>query len=143
MANILIIGAGAIGTAFSFPCSDNNHSVSVIGTHLENNFIDEINQKKIHHTLKCNVPKNVKFLKHDKLAQEINKKIDLIAVAVSSKGIDWVSLELSKVMRIKIPILILTKGLAINDNNYEVLAHRMERLLKKNGVKATTNKIKE
>ena len=135
MANILILGAGSMGTAFSFPCSDNNHAVSIIGTHLENDFIDQINSKNKHPLLNCNVPKNVKFLKHDKLAEEINKKIDLIAVAVSSKGIDWVSLELSKVMKIKTPILILTKGLAIYDNNYEVLAHKMERLLKKNGVK--------
>ena len=40
MSKILILGAGSMGTAFSFPCSDNNHSVSVVGTHLENNFID-------------------------------------------------------------------------------------------------------
>ena len=33
--------------------------------------------------------------------------------------------------------MILTKGLAINNNNYEVLAHKMERLLKKNGIKKT------
>ena len=46
MANILILGAGSMGTAFSFPCSDNNHVVSIIGTHLENNFIDKINSKK-------------------------------------------------------------------------------------------------
>ena len=32
MANILILGAGSMGTAFSFPCSDNNHSVSIVGT---------------------------------------------------------------------------------------------------------------
>ena len=43
MANIIIIGAGSMGTAFSFPCSDNGHSVSIIGTHLENDFIDKIN----------------------------------------------------------------------------------------------------
>ena len=45
MANILILGAGSMGTAFSFPCSDNNHAVSIIGTHLENDFIDQINFK--------------------------------------------------------------------------------------------------
>ena len=28
MANILILGAGSMGTAFSFSCSDNNHLVS-------------------------------------------------------------------------------------------------------------------
>ena len=137
MANILIFGAGSMGTAFSFPCTDKNHSVTIIGTHLENNFIDQINSKKIHPTLQCTIPKNVKFFKFDKLREEINNKVDLIVVAVISKGIEWVSTELSKVLKSKIPILILTKGLAINNNNYEVLAHKMDRLLKKNGIKET------
>ena len=131
MAKILILGAGSMGTAFSFPCSDKNHSVAIIGTHLENSFIDKINSKKTYPSLECDVPKNVKFLKSEKLAEEINKKVDLIVVAVSSKGIDWVSAELSKVIKNKIPILILTKGLAINNNKYEVLVHKMRRLLKK------------
>ena len=138
MAKILILGAGAIGTAFSFPCSDKNHLVTIIGTHLDNNFIDQINSKdKTHPILQCIVPKNVRFLKFEKLGEEINNKIDLIVVAVSSKGIEWTSVELSKVLKEKIPILILTKGLAINNNKYEVLAHKMERLLKKNGIKET------
>ena len=137
MANILIFGAGSMGTAFSYPCSDKNHSVVIIGKHLENNFIEEINSKKIHPTLQCDVPKNVKFLKFDKLGEEINNEVDLIAVAVTSKGIEWASTELSKVLKSKIPILILTKGLSINNNNYEVLAHQMNRLLKKNGIKET------
>ena len=135
MANILILGAGSIGTAFSYPCSDNKHNVSVIGTHLENKFIDQINSEKIHPTLNCKVPKDVKFLKFEKIQEEINKKIDLIIVAVISKGIEWASIELSKVLKNNIPILLLTKGLAINNDNYEVLAHKMERLLKKNGIK--------
>ena len=46
MANILVLGAGSMGTAFSFPCSDNGHLVSIVGTHLENDFIDKINSKK-------------------------------------------------------------------------------------------------
>ena len=137
MANILILGAGSMGTAFSFPCSDNNHSVSIIGTHLENDFIDQINSKKNHPVLNCNIPEGIKFLKFEKLGDEINKKVDLIVVAVISKGIEWASIELSKVLKINIPILILTKGLGINNNNYEVLAHKMERLLKKNGIKET------
>ena len=46
MAKIIILGAGSMGTAFSYPCSDNNHDVTIIGTHLEDNFIDLINSKK-------------------------------------------------------------------------------------------------
>ena len=135
MANILILGAGSMGTAFSYPCSDNSHSVSIIGTHLENDFIDQINSKKKHPVLDCNIPKNVNFFKIKKLQEEVNKKVDLIVVAVIAKGIEWASLQLSKVLKKNIPILILTKGLSIHNNEYEVLAHKMERILKKNGVK--------
>ena len=137
MANILILGAGSMGTAFSFPCSDKNHFVTIIGTHLENDFIDLINSKKIHPALECDVPKNVKFLKFEKLAEEIKKKVDLIVVAVSSKGIEWVATELSKVLTSNNAILILTKGLAIKNQKYEILAHKLDRLLKENGIKET------
>ena len=137
MAKILILGAGSMGTAFSFPCSDNGHSVSIVGTHLENDFIDQIKSSKKHPALNCEISKNVTFCKFEELQDEINKKIDLVVVAVISKGIEWASVELSKVIKNNVPILILTKGLSINDNNYEVLAHKMERLLKKNGIKET------
>ena len=137
MANILILGAGSMGTAFSFPCSDNNNEITIVGTHLENDFVDEINSTRKHPTLNCEVSKTIKFSKFEKLGEEISKEIDLVVVAVISKGIEWASRELSKVLRNNIPILILTKGLAINNNNYEILAHKMERLLKKNGIKET------
>ena len=137
MSNILIIGAGSMGTAFSFPCSDNGHSVSIVGTHLENDFIDQIKSSKKHPILNCEISKNVTFSKFEKLQEEINKKIDLLVVAVVSKGIEWASVELSKVIKNNVPILILTKGLSVDNDNYEVLAHKMERLLKKNGIKET------
>ena len=71
MANILIFGAGSMGTAFSFVCSDNNHSVSIIGTHLENDFIDQINSSRKHPVLDCEIPKDVKFLKFEKFKEEV------------------------------------------------------------------------
>ena len=129
MANILILGAGTMGTAFSFPCSDKKNSVKVIGTYLEDDFIDKINETKTHPTLMCGLPENVKFLKFEKLSEEINKPVDLIVIAVIAKGIEWASLQLSKILKKNIPILILTKGLAINNNKYEVLAQNMERLV--------------
>ena len=52
-----------MGTAFAYPCSDNNHNVSVIGTHLEKDFIGQINSSKKHPTLDCDIPKNTKFFK--------------------------------------------------------------------------------
>ena len=78
MASILILGAGSMGTAFSFPCSDNNHEVTIVGTHLENDFIDQIKSSRKHPVLNCEVPKSVKFSKFEKLGEEINNKVDLI-----------------------------------------------------------------
>ena len=137
MSNILILGAGSMGTAFSFPLSDNNHSVSVVGTYLENNFIDIINSQKIHPALGCKIPNQVKFIKFNNLSIELSKKVDLVVIAVISKGIEWASKELAKKLKKNIPILILTKGLSIYGNKYEVLAHKVDRLLKKNGVGKT------
>ena len=97
MANILILGAGSMGTAFSYPCSDNKHSVCIVGTHLENNFIDQINSSKKHPTLNCEIPKGVRFLKFEMFLKEVDKA-DLIVVAVASKGIEWASVEISKVL---------------------------------------------
>ena len=36
MKKIVIIGAGAMGSAFTVPCVDNDNDVTLIGTHLEN-----------------------------------------------------------------------------------------------------------
>ena len=41
MQKIIIIGAGAMGTAFAYPCVDNKHDVSIVGTHLEDKTIEE------------------------------------------------------------------------------------------------------
>ena len=93
MANILILGAGSIGTAFSFPCSDKNNSVTIIGTHLENNFIDQINSKRIHPVLKCNVPKNVQFLKFNKLSENNKEKAKEIVDEICKKLLTNVIIE--------------------------------------------------
>jgi len=137
MANIVILGAGSMGTAFSVPCSDNNHNITIIGTHLENEFIDKVISLKKHPPLDCKIPKNVSYKKYESFKESINDNVDLIVVAVSSKGIEWATHSLSKVLNASIPILVLTKGLAINNNDYEVLAHKMERLFKKNGITET------
>jgi glycerol-3-phosphate dehydrogenase (NAD(P)+) len=46
MSKIIIIGAGAMGSAFALPCLDNNHDINIVGTHLEDEFIDNLKKKK-------------------------------------------------------------------------------------------------
>ena len=135
MAKILILGAGSMSTAFAFPCSDNNHEVSIVGTHLEDNFIDIIkSNKNVHPVLKSRIPNNVKLYKFNSF-HDLLKKADLIVIGVSSKGIHWASEQLIKIKSNQ-QILILTKGLYVNKKNrYEVYPDTVKNFLIKKGIK--------
>jgi len=136
MAKILILGAGSMSSAFAFPCSDNNHEVSIVGTHLEDNFIDIIkSNKNVHPALKSRIPNNVKLYKFNSF-HDLLKKADLIVIGVSSKGIHWASEQLTKIKNNQ-QILILTKGLNVNKKNrYEVYPDTVKNFLLKNGIKS-------
>ena len=138
MSKIVIIGAGAMGTAFAYPCLDNNHDINIIGTHLENEFIDSISaNKRLHPGLNINIPLGINLIKFEKFDTLFNSNIDLIVLGISSKGIEWVADQLYRVYKDKkIPnLLMLTKGLSIYNNNYELLIDKLERLLFDKGIK--------
>ena len=126
MSKILIIGAGAMGSAFSFPCIDNGHQVNIVGSPLEDTVINGLSKNNFHHGLNCNLEKNIKFLKVDKLQEQLKIKPDLIVIGVNSKGIDWISKELESANNLKIPLLLLTKGLNIQNNKFTILTDRFK-----------------
>ena len=136
MSKILIIGAGAMGTAFAVPCSDNDHEVSVLGTHLEDDVIKKIKDTYIHPTLKTKLSNKINFFFFNDNKKIINTEFDLIVLGISSKGIEWASEQLSKIYKNKnIPnLLMLTKGLSIYNNNYELLVDKLKRLLLSKGI---------
>ena len=137
MSKIVIIGAGAMGSAFALPCLDNNHDVSIVGTHLENDFIDNLKKNdNFHPGLNIKIDKNIKIHKFEKFSTLLNSEIDLIVLGISSKGIEWVSEEMSKIFKDKqIPnILMLTKGLSIHNNTYELLIDKLKRLMANKGI---------
>lgn len=137
MKKIVIIGAGSMGTAFAYPCYDNKFEVNIVGTHLENNSIDELNKSHFHLGLNQEVIKSIKFFKHDSINDVFENKPDLVVIGVNSKGINWISEELNKVSKNKeLPdLLMLTKGLSINGKKYELLVNKLKRLLLEKGIK--------
>ena len=114
MKKILIIGGGAMGSAFSIPCIDNNHKVFITEPYSQR-FIKNLSSKnKFHSALKINLPKKLKFKKYsNKLFYE---KYDLIVIALSLTGINFIANELKK-FKVKSPILVLTKGLKYEKQN--------------------------
>ena len=135
MKKIVIIGAGAMGSAFSVPCADNSNEVFLIGSFLEDKVIDEIkNSNNFHPILKSQLPKNIKVLKFSEFDKDIKNNIDLLVVGLSSKGIEWIGNEISKFYKSTIDILLLTKGLALIENKFKTLAEKLDNLLKERGI---------
>ena len=62
--------------------------------------------------------------------------VDLVVLGISSKGIEWVSEQLNSVAKDKrLPnILMLTKGLSVYENRYELLVDKLKRLLNLKGI---------
>ena len=76
MKKILIIGAGAMGSAFSLPCIENNNHVSIVGTHLEKKFIKNLIKNYYHKTLKSYIPRKVKIQDYQNLIDELRNRPD-------------------------------------------------------------------
>ena len=125
-----------MGSAFAVPCVENNNDVTIVGTYLEDDLIDNINfNKRVHPALKTQLPIEIKFERFEKLLPILQKDIDLIVVGVSSVGIEWLVEQISKRYRENLPIVLLTKGLSIFDNKLSTLSDKIKKLLKKEGYK--------
>ena len=138
MSKIVIIGAGAMGSAFALPCLDNNHDINLVGTHLENDFIDQLKKNNhLHPGLNTLLPQEIKIFKYEKFDELLKSNVDLIVLGISSKGIEWVADQLSKLYKDnRMPkLLMLTKGLSVHNNQYELLVDKLERLLTERGIK--------
>ena len=118
MKNILVIGGGAMGSAFTIPCIENKNKVTITEPYSKSFIRDLSSKKKYHSSLKIKMPKNLIFKKYSKELFEEN--YDLIVIALSLSGINFIGQELKK-YEVKSPILLLTKGLKYEKNSKKIL----------------------
>jgi len=118
MKKILIIGAGSMGAAFTVPCLDNNHKVTLSEPYNFKLVKKISSKKKFHPSLKLHLPK--KLIVKNFSSDLLNQKWDLIVIAVSSIGIDLVRENL-KYLKFNTPILILTKGLKFDKSSKKII----------------------
>ena len=126
-----------MGSAFSIPCLDNKNKV-IITEPYSKVFIKDLSSKnKFHSALKIKLPKKLNFRRFSK--DLLKKKFDLIVIALSLSGIDFIGKEL-KNLKIKTPILVLTKGLKYEKKNNKILT--ISEQLKKNYNKMNISVLK-
>ena len=134
MKKIIIIGAGAMGSAFAVPCLENQNEVTLVGTHLEDDLINKIKlNNNFHPALNIELPSKLKVEKFEKLQSILEEGVDIMVAGVSSVGIEWFVKQITKSYKKNLPIILLTKGLAIEGNELITLSDKIKKLLKDEG----------
>ena len=118
MKNILVIGGGAMGSAFTIPCLENNNKVTITEPYSKNFIKDLSSNNKFHSSLKINLPKKLKYKKFSN--ELLKQKFDLIVIALSLAGIDFIGKYLRD-SKTKAKILVLTKGLKYEKKRKKLL----------------------
>jgi hypothetical protein len=128
MANIVVLGAGVMGSAFTMPLADNGHRVKLVGTHLDADIIEEIHETRVHPRLGSQLRAVVTPYTYDRLGEAL-QGVDLVVIGVNSLGIDWAGEMLRDTLPAGTPLLFLTKGLSGEGDRLELLPHRLRRHL--------------
>ena len=131
MKKILVIGGGAMGSAFTIPCLENKNDVTITEPYSKRFIKDLSSKKKFHSALKLKLPRKLKFRKFTN--DLLMEKFDLLVIALSLPGIDFIGKKL-KEKNIKTPILVLTKGLKYISKKKKILTIS-EDLKRNSGVK--------
>jgi len=120
MTTFTVVGAGMMGSALCVPLADRGHDVRLVGTHLDEEIIAEL--KGSHSHPKLGVELHEAIVPHS--IDELDTAMDgaeIIALGVSSAGIDWATERIAPYARADRPIFMITKGLSWDGERLRVL----------------------
>ncbi len=129
MPEIAILGAGLMGSAMAVPATAAGNTVTLVGTHLDREAVESIAATGRHPRLGLAMPAGVVARPHDQFAAALTDRTALIILGVSSPGVDWAIEKLARELPRPIPVLMVTKGLAVRDGSIEVLPVKVAREL--------------
>jgi glycerol-3-phosphate dehydrogenase (NAD(P)+) len=127
MAEIVILGAGVMGSAMSLPAVQGGHSINLVGTHLDEEIIRSVSGNGLHPRLGVTLPASVKAHAWTGFGEAMASNPELLILGVSSAGVDWAIDQIVETVKYPVPLLMITKGLVPKDGSIEVLPHKVAR----------------
>ena len=126
MAKIIVLGAGVMGSAFAQLLADTGNEVCLVGTFLDQDIIDSLLADGTHPGLKVRLPENVRAFSNPELENIMDEHVRLIVFGVNSAGVDWAVARIGPFLNASIPIVMLTKGLAVQNRSIVILPEVVE-----------------
>jgi glycerol-3-phosphate dehydrogenase (NAD(P)+) len=121
MTTVSVLGSGIMATALSFPLTDNGHEVRLVGTHLDREIIDSIQETGVHPDLDLKLPDGVRAYQLEE-AEKAFEDAEIAMSGVNSFGVHWASEQFASLLKPGMMVIAVTKGLeADEDGNLRIL----------------------
>jgi len=111
MTNIVVLGAGVMGSALCIPAASNGHAVTLVGSPLDDPIIDSLLATGHHPTLDFDLPPAIKAVKNTDCSAETLVSADVIILGVSSPGVGWAVEKTRSAEAAPTLVSLVTKGL--------------------------------
>ena len=128
MFKIAVLGAGYMGSAITFPLSENGHCVNLWGTWLDDEIIDS-SLKGYHPKLKKALPESVRLFYSDSL-EKVVQDVDIIFIGITSDGFLPVFQKLLDCIDKNYYFFKLTKGLVNHNGKIRRITETAEELFR-------------
>jgi glycerol-3-phosphate dehydrogenase (NAD(P)+) len=115
LADVVILGAGVMGSAMSVPLADNGHDVRLVGTHLDREIIDAIRATGVHPGLGRELPSAVRAHQLEE-ADAAFAEAEIVVSGVNSVGVEWAAQRFAELLRPGQVVIAVTKGVRAEEN---------------------------
>jgi glycerol-3-phosphate dehydrogenase (NAD(P)+) len=115
MTNVVILGAGVMGSAMAVPLADNGHDVRLVGTHLDREIVDAIRSTGIHPGLGRELPSRIRAHQLEEVEAAF-AQAEIVVSGVNSVGVEWAAERLAELLRPGQLVIAVTKGVRAEEN---------------------------
>lgn len=117
MTNIVILGAGVMGSALAIPAASvDSNNVTLVGSPLDDELIGSVRTDRHHPTLNTTIDKRINAIHLSDLQARTVQDADVIVLGVSNAGVDWATTLLNKLQAKPDILALVTKGLVMADD---------------------------
>lgn len=120
MANVTIIGAGAMGSALTVPLIKNEHKVNLWGTELDEDIITDLRKGRPHPKHKVKLPEEIETFRVDELEAAM-QEAEIVIMAITSDALAKIFKRVIPFLKKDMIVASVSKGFEYNNENEIVI----------------------